>query len=213
MDAALADIANVAGVAGVFLCRSNGQVLAGSLKGVDHELLGSIGRTFGRTLEGLRIARKKKVADLDLLYESGRLLVKNLGDAYLVISCAPTINVPLLNLTANLAAKKIAASLKALPTAADAPRPQAIAAAPPPAASGTPLAVGLRTIAEQHMGEAGAKLFVRELAGAGLGVQATLDQLARWLPGFDYTAQTTTNPALAREMIAKMRSFLEQHAG
>lgn len=213
MDAALADIASVAGVSGVFLCRSNGQVLAGSLQGVDRELLGSVGRTFGRTLEGLRIARKKKVSELDLVYASGRLLVKNLGDAYLVISCSPTINVPLLNLTANLAAKKLAAGLKEAPAAAAALVPQVAAVAPSPAAPGKPLTVSLRAIAEEHMGEAGAKLFVRELAGAGLGVQATLDQLARWLPGFDYTVQSTTNPALAREMIAKMRIFLEQHAG
>jgi hypothetical protein len=64
MDAALADITGVVGVAGAFVCRSNGDILAGRIDGTDATVLASVGRTIGRTLDGLRTARKRKVAGM-----------------------------------------------------------------------------------------------------------------------------------------------------
>jgi hypothetical protein len=49
-----------------------------------------------------------------LLYENGRLIIKSLDESYLCIMCVQRINVPLLNLTANVAAKKLGKMVKEL---------------------------------------------------------------------------------------------------
>jgi hypothetical protein len=74
------------------------------------------------------------VQDIDLLYESGRLVVKNLGDGCLVIQCSQSINVPLLNLTANVVARKLQERIKGKAPAA-APEAAAPATRPPVAAA------------------------------------------------------------------------------
>ena len=115
MESILEYINAVVGVTGCFVCDSEGEVLASVLPGVfDGEVVASAGRTAMQTILGLQTTRRRRVNDLDLLYGEGRIIVKGLGEGCLCILCVRNINVPLLNLTANLAAKKLTKRLKAL---------------------------------------------------------------------------------------------------
>ena len=114
MEEILKDINSVVGVTGSFVCDDVGQVLTRLLPDVfDKSLLSPVGRTMAQTIAGLELARRRKVSELDLIYREGRLVVKNLRVGCLCILCVPTINVPLLNLTANIATRKLTAQIKA----------------------------------------------------------------------------------------------------
>lgn len=113
METILRDINAVVGVTGSFICDKDGEVLARLLPDIfDENLVSSVGRTMVQTIAGLKIARRRKVGDIDLLYDQGRLIVKSLGEGCLCILCVRRINVPLLNLTANVAVKKLEQGIK-----------------------------------------------------------------------------------------------------
>ena len=113
MESILEDINNVVGVTGCFVCDSQGKVLASVLPGVfDGEVVSSAGQTAMQTILGLQTTRRRRVNDLDLLYREGRIIVKSLSEGGLCILCVRNINVPLLNLTANLATRKLTKRLK-----------------------------------------------------------------------------------------------------
>jgi predicted regulator of Ras-like GTPase activity (Roadblock/LC7/MglB family) len=136
VESILKDINAVVGVTGSFVCNQEGQVVARALPAVfDEATLSLVGRTATQTVAGLQTLRRRKAGDLDLLYGGGRVLVKNLRYGCLCILCVPRINVPLLNLTANVAARKLSAMLReqvsvpqptpAQPDEADRPAPGA----------------------------------------------------------------------------------------
>lgn len=113
MENILENINSVAGVTGSFVCDDRGQVLAQLMpEAHDAAWLSPVGRTMAQTLAGLERTHRRRVGDLDLLYREGRLVIKNLRAGTLYILCVPTTNVPLLNLTANVAAKKLATMVK-----------------------------------------------------------------------------------------------------
>jgi predicted regulator of Ras-like GTPase activity (Roadblock/LC7/MglB family) len=113
MENILQDINAVVGVTGSFVCDEDGQVLARQLPSVfDGAMLSNVGRTMAQTIAGLKIAQQCKIGDIDLLYDDGRLIVKDVGEGCLCILCVKRINVPLLNLTANVAVRKLQAKLK-----------------------------------------------------------------------------------------------------
>jgi len=113
MDRILQDVNGVVGVTGSFVCDGEGKVLAQALPSVfDEATLSTVARIATQTIGGLETARRRKVTDLDLVYGDGRLVVKNLRSGCLCILCVRNINVPLLNLTANLAARKLSERLK-----------------------------------------------------------------------------------------------------
>jgi predicted regulator of Ras-like GTPase activity (Roadblock/LC7/MglB family) len=108
MEDILKNINAVVGVTGCFVCDEEGEVLASALPGIfDETMLSVVSRTAAQTVAGLQTARGRKVGDMDLLYTGGRFIVKNLRRGCLCILCVRNINVPLLNLTANVAAKKL----------------------------------------------------------------------------------------------------------
>jgi predicted regulator of Ras-like GTPase activity (Roadblock/LC7/MglB family) len=112
VEGILKDINTVVGVTGSFICDGEGQVLASVLSDpLDETILSTVGRTMAQTMAGLATARRRKVSDMDLLYHEGRVVIKNLREGCLCILCVRHINVPLLNLTANVAVKKLAAGL------------------------------------------------------------------------------------------------------
>lgn len=116
MEKILKDINAVVGVTGSFVCNEEGQVVSKLMPNVfDNNTLSPVGRTMAQTIAGLKIARECTIGDLDLLYEQGRLIVKNVGEGCLCILCVQRINVPLLNLTANVAVKKLRDLLKEAP--------------------------------------------------------------------------------------------------
>jgi len=113
MEDILKDINAVIGVTGSFVCNGEGQVSASALPDLfDETILSTVGRTMAQTMAGLTTARRRKIDDIALVYDQGRLIAKNLGEGCLCILCVRNINIPLLNLTANVAAKKLAARLK-----------------------------------------------------------------------------------------------------
>jgi len=128
MENILQSVSAVVGVTGYFVCDGEGRVLASVLPDAfDKVTITDMGRTVTQTIAGLETTRRRKVGDLDLLYRDGRLVVKNLRPGCLAILCVPTTNVPLLNLTANLAVRKLRETLKEqtkeIPQAKPAPPP------------------------------------------------------------------------------------------
>ncbi len=113
MEEILEDINAVAGVIGCCLYDSEGQVTASALPDLfDETILSTVGLTLTQTIAGVATARRRKVGDIDLVYREGRVVVKNLGEACLCVLCLRQINVPLLNLTANVAARKLVAKIR-----------------------------------------------------------------------------------------------------
>ncbi len=144
MDELLRDLNGVVGVQGAYVFDTDGKVLASNMPSqLPEGALETVGRTFSRTLEALRVARRRKVQDMDVLYESGRLLVKNLGEGCLVLQCTPSINVPLLNLTANVVARKLQERIKGKGAA-----PEAAPKPPAPAAVAAPVAIPAAPVLE-----------------------------------------------------------------
>lgn len=113
MERVLQDVNAVVGVTGTFVCNSEGTLVARALPSVFDE--GSFlpaARTILQTIEGLETTRRRRVHEIDLVFGEGRMVVKNLRVGCLYILCVRTINVPLLNLTANVAARKLTEMLK-----------------------------------------------------------------------------------------------------
>ena len=148
MEAILKEINNVLGVTGSFVCLSDGSLAAQAMpERFDDARLALGARVASQTFQALEVSGQR-VTEADLLYGQGRLILKNLRGGILVILCARNINFPLLNLTANVAVKKLSAELKlakapatsapAAPTVKTAPQ-----LAPVPAPTPTPLLLEL----------------------------------------------------------------------
>lgn len=113
MESILQSINEVVGVKGSFVCDEEGELVAHVLpSAVDETRLLPAARTLFQTLEGVQKARRRKVTEFDLVYRQGRMVVKNLRPGCLCILCVRSMNVPLLNLTANVAARKLSEMLK-----------------------------------------------------------------------------------------------------
>ncbi len=115
MENHLKGINAVLSVVGSFVCLSDGSIAAQALPDkFDAASVEAAARVATQTLNALETSGQR-IADADLVYSQGRLLLKNLRGGVLVIVCTRNINIPLLNLTANVAAKKIAAEFKPKP--------------------------------------------------------------------------------------------------
>jgi hypothetical protein len=112
MENILKDINAVVGVTGSFVCNGKGEVRASALLDLfDETILSTVGQTMAQTMAGLATARRRKIGDIDLVYDESRLIAKSLGEGCLCILCVRKIRVPLLNLTADVAAKKLKAKI------------------------------------------------------------------------------------------------------
>ena len=146
MENYLSDINAVIGVNGSFVADKKGHILARALPSVyDAPTLEVVARTMMQTFAGLETARRRKVGDIDMVFGEGRLIVKPFGEGCVGIMCVPRINVALVNLTANVAVRKIHEELKEraapAPAAAAAAAAAAPIAAPPPAEAAAPAAL------------------------------------------------------------------------
>jgi predicted regulator of Ras-like GTPase activity (Roadblock/LC7/MglB family) len=121
MENHLKEINSVLGVVGSFICLPDGSIAGKVLpEAFDAASVETAARVLTQTLNALETSGQR-IVETDLVYGHGRLLLKNLRGGILTIVCAHTINVPLLNLTANGIAKKIASELKpAKPVTAEA---------------------------------------------------------------------------------------------
>lgn len=112
MEAILRDVNSVVGVTGSFVADLEGEILARALPGVfDDQMLSASARSAAQTIMGLETTRRRKVVELDLVYRDGRLVTKRMKTGFLLILCVRNINVPLLNLTANVAVRKLDAMI------------------------------------------------------------------------------------------------------
>ncbi len=108
MEDVLKNINAVHGVMGSFVCSNAGTLMASVLPdSLDEAALSAIGRPIVQTITGMAAVQRRKVGDIDLVYSHSRLIIKSLGTGCLCVLCARSINVPLLNLTVNVAAKKL----------------------------------------------------------------------------------------------------------
>ena len=113
MEETLRDICAVVGVRGCFVCDDAGRVRASApLEDFDERVLETVGRTISQTTAGLFMSRRRKIHEIDLLYSEGRVVIKPLAEGCLCVICARTMNVPLLNLTANVAARKLTEAMR-----------------------------------------------------------------------------------------------------
>jgi predicted regulator of Ras-like GTPase activity (Roadblock/LC7/MglB family) len=109
MESILKSINAVMGVTGCFVCNGDGQPIASALPELfDRETLANVGKTITQTMAGLSSSRKKKVGEVDLLYGESRFIAMSAGVYCLCILCVRNVNLPLLNLTAKMAVKKLA---------------------------------------------------------------------------------------------------------
>lgn len=207
MQELLREIESVVGVRGAFLCSPEGEILASTLKGeADPGKITAVARTINRTFEGLRLARRRKVQELDLVFEKGRLVVKNLAEGCLVIECTPNMNVPLLNMTVNLVLRKLPQYVR---EGVAAPRPAAAPIATPAEAGvGEAVLEKLRAIVRARMGEDGVEFFNHELAAAGLGPRSSREMLERLAVELDTPLSLAVGGRAARQIREEMLEVL-----
>jgi predicted regulator of Ras-like GTPase activity (Roadblock/LC7/MglB family) len=128
MEETLRDICAVVGVSGCFVCDDAGRVRASApLEDFDERVLETVGRTISQTTAGLFMSRRRKVHEIDLLYSKGRVVIKPLAEGFLCVICARTMNVPLLNLTANVAARKLTEAMRSGWSEPEAAAPEGVA--------------------------------------------------------------------------------------
>jgi hypothetical protein len=136
MEAILREVTAAVGVTAAFVCNGAGKVEARVVPGeVPPQVLEMVARTLVQTLGGIELARKRKVGDLDMGFAGGRLLVKNLAPGCLCILTVKRVNIQLVNMTANVAVKKLK-ELRREPApgpAADGPTTSSAGQAPSPA--------------------------------------------------------------------------------
>ena len=152
MQAILGDIGALMGVTGSFVCGRDGALVAKAMPaGTEESGLATVGRSLMQVFAGLEADRHKRPTEIDLVYQGGLMLVKNLGAGCLCVLCARQANVAMVNMTANMAARKLKDTLASVPAAvaasATGPGPVPVTAAPaavaapgpvPAAASGAP---------------------------------------------------------------------------
>ncbi len=162
MEAILKELNGVIGVTGSFVCLNDASIAAQAVPAsFDAAGVALAARIANETFQALETSGQR-ITEADLSFDQARVVLKNLRGGVLVILCTRTINLPLLNLTANAAVRKLTEELKPAKApgqvpivASPAPEP-APAALPTPAASAppNPLFTELESEWQQIMGAA-----------------------------------------------------------
>jgi predicted regulator of Ras-like GTPase activity (Roadblock/LC7/MglB family) len=114
VQAILAELGALMGVKGSFVCGRDGALLVRAMPdGMNDIGLAAIGRSLMQTLTGLEVDRHKRAGEMGFAYADGMMLVKNLGAGCLCVLCTRQANVAMINMTANMAARKLKESLAA----------------------------------------------------------------------------------------------------
>ena len=192
MERILVEINAMTGVVGSFLCDEEGRLIAKAMPDdYDRDKLDLVGRTAAQTLAGLWMARQQQVGDIDLVFADGRLIVKGLERACLGILCGPRLNLPLLNLTAAVAVKKLQKEISS-------------GAASQPAAPNK--VERLKEVAQEILGDRSKK--VLDMLSSAKddnpeGLQAICDEAVRFTGFF-------MSKGKAEELAHKMRAVVEE---
>lgn len=106
MQDILRHINNVEGVIGSAVFNEKGAVLSHAFPPlIDAEALKRASELTLECVHGLQIAQTLEL--LDLRYAEGRIIIKTFSGAMLILLCAKNINLQVLNITLNLAVKKL----------------------------------------------------------------------------------------------------------
>jgi predicted regulator of Ras-like GTPase activity (Roadblock/LC7/MglB family) len=183
----------VVGVRGSLVCDPDGQVVASAMPTVyDEFMLTLVGRTATQTVAGLKTTSRRTPGDLDLVYSDARFIVKNLRTGCLCILCMPHINVPLLNLTANVAARKLQTGLLQ-PSTADRP------------SKSLTKIDRLRNVAEQVLAEHASRVLPM-LSGAEGSVEELLEACAR----MERATRLFIDSQKAQELGQRLRDIIQE---
>lgn len=126
MQTILQQITAIDGVIGTSLYNEQGKILAAACPLIlDEKQLGTAAGTVLDCLHALQIPQT--LVTMDLRFAEGRLMVRPLTDAYISVLCSKNVNMSMVNITLNLALRKLEQML---------PKPGAAPAAAPVAASG-----------------------------------------------------------------------------
>ncbi|MGE5262524.1 MAG: roadblock/LC7 domain-containing protein, partial [Acidobacteriota bacterium] len=112
VETTLKEINAVLGVTGSFVCASDGNLMAKAMPGLyETGQLALAARVANQFFQALEVSGQR-ATEMDLIFGQQRLILKTFRGGILAILCARTINLPLLNLTVNVATKKIAAAFR-----------------------------------------------------------------------------------------------------
>ncbi|MEW5717698.1 MAG: hypothetical protein AB1817_03640 [Chloroflexota bacterium] len=133
MEIILKEVNAVPGVIGSFVCLPDGKIATQVVpEKYAAEDLNLAARVTSQTFQALELSGQR-VSEAALLFTEGRMVLKNFRGGTLIILCARNINIPLLNLTANVAVKKLVAETRSTKPATPAPaeiKPPAPTSAP-----------------------------------------------------------------------------------
>ena len=195
MQDILRRISNVPGVLGAFVCSNEGDVLASAFTDpIAPHQLSTVCRTITQTLDVLHTAKHARVSNLDLLYAKGRLLIKRLPRGALVMVCVRTVNIPLLSLTSETAAKALIPLLKiTAPPASRVPT------------EGIPV-TALSAVARDVLGPTGERVLEGLLKKQGHTAEIlTGEELLAVLPQLENSFAVFVGSAKARSAVEAMR--------
>lgn len=137
MQTLLQQITAIDGVIGCSLYDEQGKILAAACPLVLDE--SQLGIAAGAMLDCLHALQVSQIlSGMELRFSEGRMLIRPLKGAYINVLCSKTVNLSMVNITLNLALRKLEQMLPlpgAAPTAVEAP------VAAPAAATGMPLRI------------------------------------------------------------------------
>ena len=132
MNASLATLKDVAGIAGSFVCTPNGRVVAREISPrFDDGVLVEAGRRLVRMREAFAAGGDELEVGV-VRFRDHRLYLKSVGDSLLCILAEGAVNMPSLRMAANLVGRRIGGAVAQLEAEPPPIRAQQPPAAPPP---------------------------------------------------------------------------------
>ena len=110
MRSILNDINSIDGVVGSLVVSDEGKLLEHMMSPDANQKSPppAVGEAVAKIVAAAKADGQSKMGDINLMYDGGRLILKPLGtEGCLCLICIARVNVSLLNVTANLAAKKL----------------------------------------------------------------------------------------------------------
>jgi hypothetical protein len=111
MKEKLKEINAIKGVWGYFICDNTGKILEREMPVVFMKHVGMMGKEVTQVV-GLLESLKRSPENLDLLFEDGRVMVRDLRNCTLVIFCDPNVDIPMLRQKVTAVISEITGDLK-----------------------------------------------------------------------------------------------------
>lgn len=111
MKEKLKEINSLKGVWGYFVCDNTGKILEREMPVVFMKHLTIMGKEVTQVV-GLLESLRRSPENLDLLFEDGRVIIRDLRNCTLVIFCDPNVDIPMLRLKINVVISEITGDSK-----------------------------------------------------------------------------------------------------